>query len=106
MNESCAIGSPAQSLIGTRVRLFSSRVRVPFQPGSQKPAVAWTISPSRPSEDLPSIRATMSSGSATYSSVAPRQNSPGWITNGSSSPIVIGSVRLVGGSRRSIADAR
>ena len=106
MNESCATGRPAHSLIGTRVRLLSSSVSVPCQPGSQKPAVACTISPRRPSEDLPSIRATMSSGSETYSSVAPRQNSPGWITNGSSGAIVIGSVRFVGGSRRSIAEAR
>ncbi len=31
------------------------------------------------------MRATMSSGSSTHSSVRPRQNSPGWMTNGSSS---------------------
>src|ERR1700728_1856767 len=48
----------------------------------------------------------MWSGSVIVSSVAPRQNSPGWITNGSSGPIVCGSVRLRGGSRRSIAEAR
>ena len=42
---------------------------MPFQPGSQKPAVAWTIRPRRPRHDLPSIRATMSSGSSTHSSV-------------------------------------
>ena len=52
MNESWAIGRPGHSLIGTRVRLLSSSVSVPFQPGSQKPAVAWTISPRRPSERL------------------------------------------------------
>ena len=57
---------------------------VPFQPGSQKPAVAWTMSPRRPIELLPSIRATMSSGSSTHSSVRPRQNSPGWMTKDSS----------------------
>ena len=52
MNDSCAIGRPGYSLIGTRVRLFSSSVSVPFQPGSQKPAVAWTISPRRPERAL------------------------------------------------------
>ncbi len=76
---------------------------MPFQPGSQKPAVAWTISPRRPSEDFPSIRATMSSGSATYSSVAPRQNSPGWMTNGSSASIMmrLGEVASAGRAGRS-----
>ena len=40
---------------------------MPLKPGSTKPAVAWTISPSRPRLDLPSIRATTSSGISTYS---------------------------------------
>ena len=52
MNESWAIGRPGHSLIGTRVRLFSSSVSVPFQPGSQKPAVAWTIRPEAPERRL------------------------------------------------------
>src|SRR5215218_2150405 len=106
MKESCAISTPGESLIGTRVRLFSSSVSVPFQPGSQKPAVACTISPSRPSEDLPSIRATMSSGSSTHSSVRPRQNSPGWITNASSGAIFTSDVRFAGRSLRSIDEMR
>src|SRR5919197_1617970 len=106
MNDSWAIGRPGHSLIGTRVRLLSSSVSVPFQPGSQNPAVAWTISPKRPSDDLPSMRATMSSGSSTHSSVRPRQNSPGWMTNGSSSSTTTCSVRFSGGSRRSIAVMR
>src|ERR1700756_3249811 len=89
-----------------RVRLLSSSVRVPFQPGSQKPAVAWTISPRRPILDLPSIRATMSSGNSTHSRVRPRQNSPGWMTNDSCAWMVTSSVRPDGGSRRSIAEAR
>ena len=37
--------------------------------------------PRRPRLDLPSMRATTSSGSSTYSSVRPRTNSPGWMTN-------------------------
>src|SRR3954467_576475 len=106
MNESCAIERPAYSLIGTRVRLLSSSVSVPFQPGSQKPAVAWTISPSRPIELFPSMRATMSSGSSTHSSVRPSANSPGWITNGTPSSTTTSSVRFDGGSRRSIAVVR
>ena len=56
---------------------------MPLKPGSTNPAVACTISPSRPSELLPSIRETMSSGISTYSCVRPSANSPGWMTNGS-----------------------
>ena len=91
---SCAIGSGVE-LDGHRVRLLSSSVSVPFQPGSTNPAVAWTISPRRPRLDLPSTRATRSAGSSTRSSVRPRQNSPGWMTNGSSLPIsdLFGQVR-------------
>src|SRR3954462_6957446 len=93
--------------MGTRVRLLSSSVSVPFQPGSMKPAVAWTMSPRRPSEDFPSIRATTSSGSSTHSSVRPRQNSPGWITNPSSGVATTSSVSPFGGpSLRSITAAR
>src|SRR5690242_9710863 len=50
------------------------------------------------------MRATMSSGNSTYSRVTPSTNSPGWMTNTSASGI--SSVRLVGGSRRSIAAVR
>ena len=77
MNDSWAIGLPGQSTIGTRVRLVISRVSVPRQPGSTKPAVAWTMSPRRPSELLPSMRATRSSGSSTHSSVRPRHELAG-----------------------------
>ena len=76
------------------MRLVISSVSVPLKPGSTKPAVAWTISPSRPRLDLPSIRATTSSGISTYSCVRPSANSPGWITNGSSPSITTSSVRL------------
>ena len=93
MNDSWAIGLRGHSTIGTRVRFVISSVSVPSKPGSTKPAVAWTISPRRPRLDLPSIRATTSSGSRTHSSVRPRTNSPGWITNGSASPTSISSVR-------------
>src|SRR5947199_298402 len=48
MKLSWQMGSPGQSLIGIRVRLVISSVRVPAKPGSTKPAVAWTISPRRP----------------------------------------------------------
>ena len=44
--------------MGNLVTLLSSRVRWPCQPGSTKPAVAWTCRPSRASELLPSSRAT------------------------------------------------
>ena len=52
MNESWAIGLPGHRMIGTRVRLVISSVSVPLKPGSTKPAVAWTMRPSRPSELL------------------------------------------------------
>ena len=55
---------------------------------------------------LPSIRATTSSGSSTHSSVRPRQNSPGWMTNDSSPGTTTSSVKPAGGVRRSMADAR
>src|SRR3954463_13256751 len=106
MKLSCAMGRPGHSLIGIRVRLVISRVSVPAKPGSTNPAVACTMSPRRPRLDLPSMRATMSSGSETHSLVTPRTNSPGWMTNASPSSMGTCSVRLVGGSRRAIAAAR
>src|SRR5829696_3192895 len=106
MKESWAIGLPGQSTIGTRVRLVISSVRVPLKPGSTKPAVACTIRPRRPRLDLPSIRATMSFGSSTHSTVLPSTNSPGWITNDAESSICTCSVTPVGGSARSIAGSR
>ena len=106
MNESWAIGLPGQSTIGTRVRLVISSVSVPLKPGSTKPAVACTISPSRPRLDLPSMRATMSSGSSTHSTVVPSTNSPGWMTNDALSSICTCSVTPVGGCARSIAGNR
>src|SRR3954447_15363954 len=48
------------------------------------------------------MRHTMSSGTSTRSSVRPRTNSPGWITNSPSSAISTCSVRSRGGSPRSI----
>src|SRR3954454_1216959 len=92
--------------MGTLLKLVISSVSVPLKPGSTKPAVAWTISPRRPRLDLPSMRATMSSGISTYSCVRPRTNSPGGMTNGSPGSTATSSVRLVGGSRRSIAAGR
>src|SRR4051812_44672686 len=72
-----------------------------------KPAVAGTIRPRRPRLDFPSIRATTSFGSSTHSSVRPRQNSPGWITNPSSGVATTSSVSPFGGpSLRSITAAR
>src|SRR3954451_9004011 len=106
MKLSWQIGLPGHSTIGTRVRFVISSVSVPAKPGSTKPAVAWTISPRRPRLDLPSILATRSSSSSTHSWVAPSANSPGWITNDSSSEILICSVRSRGGLARSIACAR
>src|SRR5215207_8819982 len=106
MKESWAIGLPGQSTIGTRVRLVISSVSVPLKPGSTNPAVACTIRPSRPRLDLPSIRATMSFGSSTHSTVLPSTNSPGWITNEALSSIFTCSVTPVGGSARSIAGSR
>src|SRR3954470_12730026 len=106
MNDSCAIGRPGRRMIGTELKFASSSVSVPFQPGSQKPAVACTTSPRRPSELLPSMRATTSSGSSTHSAVRPRQNSPGWMTNVSPSSISTCSVSSDGGSPRSTAVIR
>jgi hypothetical protein len=107
MNDSCAIGSPAHSLIGTRVRLFSSSVSVPCQPGSQKPAVAWTIRPEAaerglaldPRDDVVGqLDVLERRAEAELARVDHERLVIG--------PIVIGSVRFVGGSRRSIAEAR
>ena len=84
MNDSCAIGMPAYSLIGTRVRFVISSVSVPFQPGSRSRRSRGRSARAARASDLPSMRATMSSGSSTHSSVRPRTNSPGWMTNGSS----------------------
>src|SRR3954471_18321242 len=106
MNDSWAIGRPGRRMIGTELKFASSSVSVPFQPGSQNPAVACTTSPSRPSELLPSMRATTSSGSSTHSSVRPRQNSPGWMTNVPPSSISTCSVSSDGGSPRSTAVIR
>ena len=69
-----------------------SRVNCPSKPGSTKPAVEWISRPRRPSDDLPSRRATRSSGNATRSRVAPSTNSPGCRMNGSSASA---STRLV-----------
>ena len=59
--------------------------------------------PRRPRLDLPSMRATRSSGSSTYSWVRPSTNSPGWMTNGSPSADldVLGEVRAAGRRGRS-----
>src|SRR5205814_750063 len=51
-------------------------------------------------------RAATSSGSSTYSSVRPRTNSPGWMTNDSSSRTSTSSLRFCGGSARSMAAMR
>src|SRR3954449_8185840 len=106
MNDSWATDSPGRRSIATELKLATSSVSVPFQPGSQKPAVACTTSPRRPSELLPSMRATTSSGSSTHSSVRPRQNSPGWITNVPPSSTTTCSVSSDGGSPRSTAVIR
>src|SRR5680860_832289 len=79
--------------IGKVATLDSSRVRLPAKPASTKPAVAWTSRPRRPRLDLPSSRATRSTGSATRSRVEPSTNSPGWSMKGSPSPTVTSSVR-------------
>src|SRR3954449_9045497 len=65
---------------------------LPWKPASMNPAVEWISRPSRPSELLPSSRATRSSGSVTRSSVWPSTNSPGWRMNGSSPSTSTGSV--------------
>src|ERR671919_61274 len=54
MNDSWAIGTPGRRMIGTELKFANSSVSVPFQPGSQNPAVAWTTRPRRPSELVPS----------------------------------------------------
>ena len=74
---------PGHSRIGSVATLDSSSVTCPEKPGSMNPAVEWVSSPSRPSDDLPSRRAAMSSGSVTASYVDPRTNSPGCSTNDS-----------------------
>ena len=64
-----------------------------------KPAVECVIRPRRPSDDLPSSRAAMSSGSVTSSYVEPSTNSPGCRMN-ASSPLdldLAGQVGLVRG---------
>ena len=60
--QSWPIFMPGHSLIGSVATFESSSVTWPEKPGSMKPAVEWVSSPSRPSEDLPSRRAAMSSG--------------------------------------------
>ena len=72
------------SVIGRLATLLSSSVSWPSKPASTKPAVEWMSNPRRPSDDLPSRRATRSSGTATRSRVEPSTNSPGWRMNGSS----------------------
>jgi hypothetical protein len=57
-------------VIGRFATFDSSSVRYPSQPGSTYPAVEWISRPRRPRLDLPSSRATRSSGSATRSIVA------------------------------------
>jgi hypothetical protein len=47
-------------VIGRFATFESSSVTWPSQPGSMKPAVEWMSSPRRPSELLPSRRATRS----------------------------------------------
>src|SRR5687768_13151089 len=79
--------------IGRFATLDSSSVRCPDQPASTKPAVEWINSPKRPRLDLPSRRATRSSGSVTTSSVLPRTNSPGWRMKALSSATSTSSVR-------------
>src|SRR6478735_5410589 len=74
---------PGQSLMGSVAMLDSSSVTWPENPGSMKPAVECVSRPSRPSDDLPSSRAAMSSGSVTASYVDPSTNSPGYSTNDS-----------------------
>src|ERR1035437_9043292 len=70
---------PKYSAMGSLATFDSSSVSLPFQPGSTYPAVEWISRPRRPSDDLPSSRATISSGSSTHSSVWPSTNSsPGW----------------------------
>src|SRR4051812_40014839 len=75
---------PGQSLIGSVATFASSDGTRPQKPGWTEPAVVWGSSPRRPSEDLPSTRAAMSSGSVTTSYVEPSTNSPGCRMNGSS----------------------
>src|SRR5438132_524221 len=62
--------------IGRLATLDNSSVKWPLQPASTNPAVLWIRSPRRPSELLPSSRATRSSGRVTTSSVLPRTNAP------------------------------
>ena len=73
---------PGHSRIGSVATLDSSSVTCPENPGSMNPAVECVSRPSRPSDDLPSSRAAMSSGSVTASYVDPSTNSPGCRTNG------------------------
>ena len=49
---------PGYTVMGRLATLESSKVRWPSHPASTNPAVEWINSPSRPSEDLPSRRAT------------------------------------------------
>src|SRR4051794_28345672 len=83
---------PGHSLIGRVATFDSSSVTWPEKPGSMKPAVEWVSRPRRPSEDLPSRRAAMSSGRVMTSYVEPSTNSPGCRMNGSLSS---GSTRRV-----------
>ena len=70
--------SPKYSAIGRLATFDSSSVRLPFQPGSTKPAVEWMRSPSAPETRLAfEALATRSSGSSTHSRVWPSTNSPG-----------------------------
>ena len=88
------------------MRLVISSVSVPSKPGSTKPAVAWTIRPRRPRLDLPSIRATTSSGSRPTRACARARTRPGGSRTARPSPISTSSVSRAGGSSRSIAAAR
>ena len=78
---------PGHNLIGSVATLDSSKVTCPEKPGSMKPAVECVKSPSRPSDDLPSRRPAMSSGSVMTSYVDASANSPGCRMNASSGPV-------------------
>lgn len=83
-------------MIGTALILQISRVMVDGlshpNPGSINPAVMWINKPSLAMLLLHSTLATISAGSQKRSLVAPRRNSPGWITISSSSSYLLISV--------------
>lgn len=75
--------------MGLLAMLASSRVSVPWNPGSMNPAVEWIRSPSRPRLDLPSSRPTMVSGIVMVSWVDPSANMLGWSMNGVLGGVVV-----------------